>query len=105
MGARNGKGEHMQAQRKTGFIGATGFVGGAFMRAMRDAGEDVISLVPRAPVPARVGREQRSESRLAREVTRRDDSRPTDCGDACQKRDASPRAVRGRRTGAAFLWG
>lgn len=26
MGARNGKGEHMQAQRKTGFIGATGFL-------------------------------------------------------------------------------
>jgi uncharacterized protein YbjT (DUF2867 family) len=40
----------MQVQRMTGAIGATGFVGGAVMRALRDAGEDVVSLVPHAPV-------------------------------------------------------
>lgn len=35
-------------QRQTGVIGATGFVGGAVTRALRDSGDDPISLVPHA---------------------------------------------------------
>ena len=41
----------MRAQSQTGVIGATGFVGGAVARALRDAGEEVALLVPHAPVP------------------------------------------------------
>jgi uncharacterized protein YbjT (DUF2867 family) len=52
IGASNGEGEPMQARRKAGVIGvigATGFVGGAVMRALCNAGEDVLSLVPSEP--------------------------------------------------------
>jgi uncharacterized protein YbjT (DUF2867 family) len=37
-------------QRQTGVVGGTGFVGSAVMRALRDSGDDPISLVPHAPV-------------------------------------------------------
>jgi uncharacterized protein YbjT (DUF2867 family) len=40
--------EDSEVQRPTGVVGATGFVGGAVMRSLRDAGDDPISLVPRA---------------------------------------------------------
>lgn len=50
IGTPNGEAEHIQAQRTTLVNGATGFVGGAVLRALRDSGEEPVSLVPHAPV-------------------------------------------------------
>ena len=51
----NSEQEDTEAQRHTGIVGATGFVGAAVMRALRKFDEDPISLVPRAPVRVAAG--------------------------------------------------
>ena len=49
------EGEHTELRHQTGVVGATGFVGGAVVRALRKLGEDPVSLVPRASVHDGVG--------------------------------------------------
>ena len=44
----NSEREDRASLRRTGVVGATGFVGSAVIRALRDSGDDPISLVPRA---------------------------------------------------------
>ena len=46
----NSEREANEVKRQTGVVGAAGFVGSAVMRALRNASEDAISLVPRALV-------------------------------------------------------
>ena len=46
----NSKRDAPELKRQTGVIGASGFVGGAVVRALRNAGENPFSLISRLPV-------------------------------------------------------